>query len=133
MTVQQWATTSHVTHVGEVRRAVVAFAGEHGVPDAVLTDLGIAVSEMVTNAMLHGDAADTLTVAIDVDDDAVTVAVRGAGVGMASPADGSATRMGIVIVAALADDVRVGPTDDGRREVAMTFQRKARPHQASQE
>jgi anti-sigma regulatory factor (Ser/Thr protein kinase) len=133
MSVQQWVTTSDVTHVGEVRRAVLAFIGEHGVPHAVLTDLGIAVSEMVTNAMLHGDGADTLTVAVDVGDDAVTVVVRGAGVGMASPADGPATRMGMVIVAALADDVRVGPTDDGSREVSMTFPRGPRRPQASQE
>ena len=132
MAVQQWVTTSDVTRVGGVRRSVVAFAGEHGVPDAVLTDLGIALSEIVTNAMLHGDAADTLTGAVDVADDAVTVAVRGAGVGMASPADGPATRMGIVIVAALADGVRVGPTDDASREVSMTFQRRARPPEASQ-
>ena len=126
MSVQQWVTTSDVAHVGEVRRELVAFAGEHGVEGAVLTDLALAVAEMVANVALHGDATDEITVDADVRDDWVTVVVRGAGVGLTPHVDGPAIRMGMVIVAALTDDVRVGPTRNGGREVSMTFRRTPR-------
>ena len=123
MTVQRWVTTPESTHVGEMRRAVVAFIGEHGVAGAVLTDLGIAVSEMVTNAVLHGDAADPLTVGVEIGDDVVTIVVRGAGFSLSPDTDGPATRKGMIMAAALADGLRVGPADDGGREVSMTFRR----------
>ncbi|HEX2104596.1 MAG TPA: ATP-binding protein [Solirubrobacteraceae bacterium] len=108
--VQQWVTTSELAHVGHVRRELVAFAREHGVEGAVLTDLALAVGEMVANVALHGDATDKITVDGDIGDDEVTVVVRGAGVGLTPHIDGPAIRMGMVILAALADDVRVGPT-----------------------
>jgi anti-sigma regulatory factor (Ser/Thr protein kinase) len=126
MAVQHWVTPSDVTHVGEIRRALVAFAGEHGVEGAVLTDLALAVAEMVANVALHGNATDALTVDADIRDDKVTVVVSGAGVGLAPNVDGPAIRMGMVIVAALADELRVRPTQEGGREISMTFRRTAR-------
>jgi anti-sigma regulatory factor (Ser/Thr protein kinase) len=126
MSVQRWVTTSDVAHVAGVRRELVAFAGDNGVEGAVLTDLALAVAEMVANVALHGDPTDEITVDADIGDDEVTVVVRGAGVGLTPHVDGPAIRMGMVIVAALADDVRVGPTLDGGREVSMTFRRTAR-------
>jgi anti-sigma regulatory factor (Ser/Thr protein kinase) len=126
MSVQQWVTPSDVTHVGDVRRGLVAFAGEHGVEGAALTDLALAVAEMVANVALHGNATDALTVDADIRDDKMTVVVRGAGVGLTPNVDGPATRMGMVIVAALTDELHVGPTPDGGREVSMTFRRTAR-------
>jgi anti-sigma regulatory factor (Ser/Thr protein kinase) len=126
MAVQHWVTPSDLTHVGELRRGVVAFAGEHGVEGAVLTDLALAVAEMAANVALHGNATDPLTVDADIRDDEVTVVVRGAGVGLTPNVDGPAIRMGMVIAAALTDELHVTPTPDGGREVSMTFQRTAR-------
>jgi len=126
MPVQQWVTTSDVAHVAEVRRELVAFAGQHGVEGAVLTDLALAVGEMVANVALHSGATDRTTVDADIRDDKVTVVVRGAGVGLTPHVDGAAIRLGMVIVAALTEHVRVGPTRDGGREVAMTFRRTPR-------
>jgi len=126
MSVQQWVTPSDVAHVAEVRRRLVAFAREHGVQGAVLTDLALAVAEMVANVALHGNATDAITVDADIRDDKVTVVVRGAGVGLSPNVDGPAIRMGMVIVAALTDELQVTPTLDGGREVSMTFRRTVR-------
>jgi nitrate/nitrite-specific signal transduction histidine kinase len=81
---------------------------------------------MVANVALHGNATDALTVDADVRDDEVTVVVRGAGVGLTPHVDGPAIHIGMVIVAALTDELHVGPTPDGGREVSMTLQRTAR-------
>ena len=115
-----------MAHVGEVRRGLVAFAGEHVVEGAALTDLALAVAEMVANVALHGSATDAMTVDADIRDEKVTVVVRGAGVGLTPNVDGPATRMGMLIVAALTDELHVGPKLDGGREVSMTFRRTAR-------
>jgi anti-sigma regulatory factor (Ser/Thr protein kinase) len=126
MSVQQWVTPSDVAHVGEVRRGLVAFAGEHGVEGAVLTDLALAVAEIVANVALHGSATDAITVDADIRDEKVTVVVRGAGVGLTPNVDGPAVRMGMLIVAALTDELHVVPKLDGGREVSMMFRRNAR-------
>jgi anti-sigma regulatory factor (Ser/Thr protein kinase) len=125
MSVQQWVTPSDVAHVGEVRRGLVAFAGEHGVDGAVLTDLALAVAEIVANVALHGSATDAITVDADIRDEKVTVVVRGAGVGLTPNVDGPAIRMGMLIVAALTDELHVVPKRNGGREVSMTFRRNA--------
>jgi anti-sigma regulatory factor (Ser/Thr protein kinase) len=125
MSVQQWVTPSDVAHVGEVRRGLVAFAGEHGVDGAVLTDLALAVAEIVANVALHGSATDAITVDADIRDEKVTVVVRGAGVGLTPNVDGPAIRMGMLIVAALTDELHVVPKLNGGREVSMTFRRNA--------
>ena len=125
MSVQQWVTPSDVAHVGEVRRGLVAFAGEHGVEGAVLTDLALAVAEIVANVALHGSATDAITVDADIRDEKVTVVVRGAGVGLTPNVDGPAVRMGMLIVAALTDELHVVPKLNGGREVSMTFRRNA--------
>jgi anti-sigma regulatory factor (Ser/Thr protein kinase) len=88
--------------------------------------LALAVAEMVANVALHGNATHEITVHADIGDDEVTVVVCGAGVGLTSNVDGPAIRMGMVIVAALTDELQVTPTLDGGREVSMTFRRTAR-------
>jgi hypothetical protein len=54
----------------------VAFAGERGVEGAVLTDVPLAVAEMVAGVALHGNATNAITVDADIRDDKVTVVVR---------------------------------------------------------
>jgi hypothetical protein len=50
-----------------------------------------------------------------------SVTVRGAGAGLSPELNGAAAHLGMVIVAAVAYDVRVAHTEDGGREVSMTL------------
>jgi anti-sigma regulatory factor (Ser/Thr protein kinase) len=121
--VQRWVTSTDVTHAGAVRRQVVAYAAEHGVADAVLRDLSIAVAELVTNVLRHDTSERDASISIDVREDCVTVTVRGAGARLSPDLNGAAAHRGMVIVAAVAHDVRVAHTEDGGRELSMTLLR----------
>ncbi len=55
--------------VSGLRRAAVEFARVNGVPDALLRDLRLAISEAVTNAVVHAfrhqEQPGTVTVSTD--------------------------------------------------------------------
>jgi anti-sigma regulatory factor (Ser/Thr protein kinase) len=121
VSVQQWQTASDVAHVAAMRRGVVAYAAEHGVRDAVLADVALAVSEVLTNVALHGGAADTVSTTAELVDGDFVVAIRGAGFGLSHDVDGPAVRLGMVIAAALTRNLRVASTDSARRQISMRF------------
>jgi anti-sigma regulatory factor (Ser/Thr protein kinase) len=125
MPVQWWVTPSDAAQVEAVRRLVVAYAAEHGVSGAVLGELTIAVSELVTNVLVPDGRRPSASISVDVRDDRITVVVRGARAGLSPLFDGAAAHRGMVIVAAVAHDLRVDRTADGGCEVSMTLRRDA--------
>jgi GAF domain-containing protein/anti-sigma regulatory factor (Ser/Thr protein kinase) len=96
-------------------RRWVADALSHGPVSAILADAELVVSELVTNAVLH--AGPPITVRVDVDADAVRIAVsdgsRDTPVRALARAD-SMTGRGLSLVAALARDWGVEATPDGK-------------------
>src|SRR5215207_2912767 len=48
-----WTAPANAESVPRLRQAVVDFAYEHGVPEPCLSDIRLAVSEAVTNAVIH--------------------------------------------------------------------------------
>ena len=48
-----WTAPASAESVAQLRQAVVDFAYEHGVPESCLSDIRLAVSEAVSNAVVH--------------------------------------------------------------------------------
>jgi len=121
VSVEHWEAVSDVANVAAIRRGVVAYAAEQGVRDDVLADVALAVSEVLTNVVLHGGAADTVITTAELVDGEFVVAVRGAGFGLSHDVNGPAVRLGMVIAAALAGNLRVASSDRAGRHISMRF------------
>ncbi len=97
----------------------------HGVSASVLADIAISVSELVNNAILHGNKADrnkTVTVSVELADNRATIAVSDQGSGfdpncLPDPiAEENLLKevgRGIFIVESLMDEVDVKTSPDG--------------------
>jgi serine/threonine-protein kinase RsbW len=111
-------------HIAPVRRAVRAYAEEHGAhnPDGV----ALALSEAATNAVLHAyvDAdtpGDVEVVAQRVPDNGLVLAVCDEGRGMHPRADSPGLGLGLALVAANASKLEVEQRPSGGTRVSMTF------------
>jgi anti-sigma regulatory factor (Ser/Thr protein kinase) len=72
--------------VAGARHAVVSFLTDHSVPSAVIDDLELLTSELVTNAVIHPDSSDDHTVHVEVEtSDTVVIAVSNVGPSGAIP------------------------------------------------
>lgn len=96
-------------------RAVVREAVERGRAAVRIEDVALVVSELVTNAVLHGDGDITLDVTVGAD--AVHVAVGDADPGLpapvrAEPADESGR--GLLLVSRIATRWGVRPAETGK-------------------
>ncbi len=113
--------------VPELRTAVVEYAGEHAVDDPPLGDLKVAVSEAVSNAVLHAfrdGEPGTVTVTVDVEParNQVRVVVKDDGAGLAPRPDSPGLGLGLPLISTLAEqvDIRTPPEGVGT-ELCMTF------------
>jgi serine/threonine-protein kinase RsbW len=112
------------TSVPQVRRAVVAFAADHGADEAVAARVALAVTEAVTNVVLHayapGDETGLVHVVADVADDAIEVVVADDGEGF-RPGGSPGLGAGLGIVAESGDDFAIAQRPHGGVEVWMRF------------
>jgi anti-sigma regulatory factor (Ser/Thr protein kinase) len=60
--IRTWSIPALADEVGSVRHAAIEFARAEGVPDRPLEDLRLAISEAVTNAVVHAFAHKTCRV-----------------------------------------------------------------------
>lgn len=93
-----------------LRQSAVQFARANGVRDRLLEDLRLAVSEAVTNAVVHGfrcrEQPGTVTLVIDVKPDEVAeVIVRDDGIGMSRRSDSPGLGLGLALIQSVADQV----------------------------
>jgi serine/threonine-protein kinase RsbW/stage II sporulation protein AB (anti-sigma F factor) len=112
------ATLSHslpatADSVGRLRRAVANFAARHGASDRSLESVNLALSEALTNVVLHAyrDAArpgPVLVVAV-VRDRALVVTIADEGCGMTPRPDSPGLGLGMGLIARLADTFEVTP------------------------
>jgi anti-sigma regulatory factor (Ser/Thr protein kinase) len=97
------------------------------VDEATVIDLQLALSELVTNAVVHG-AGGPITVEVTVAPSTITCAVASDGQSLPEvsswvrPVDGRPSGRGLSIVRAVADAVTVD-VDDDRIVVRCTFER----------
>jgi serine/threonine-protein kinase RsbW/stage II sporulation protein AB (anti-sigma F factor) len=121
-----WSAPASAESVVELRHAVVDFADEHGVPEPCLSDISLAVSEAVTNAVVHAfrNGADGTVIASVSMSDAgwVEVRVTDNGSGMAPRNDSPGIGLGLPLIRHLADQFehRRPPSNTGT-ELWMRF------------
>jgi anti-sigma regulatory factor (Ser/Thr protein kinase) len=106
---------------GVARRELEAFLDPRRIdPMAVL----LAVSEAITNAVVHGYRADdhgSIEVSATQDADGVTVVVSDRGVGMSPNPRSEGLGFGMSVMGAFADSVQVEAVHRGGTKVTMRF------------
>ena len=123
---RRWTLAPDPTEVPRIRREVRQFVVEHdGLEPARHPNLDLAVTEVVTNALLHGyrdGGGDPITVDVHVDGK-VQITVTDTGVGMRPHPGSPGAGLGLAIVMSIADHVEVSPGEAGGTRVRVTFER----------
>src|SRR5689334_4815090 len=106
-----------------VRRAVVDFAELHGI--GISPDIALAVSEAVTNAVLHayrdGRAGDMRVVAC-AESTRLVVVVRDYGCGMSPHPNSPGLGLGLSVIGRLATELSIErPDEGGGTRLRMSF------------
>ena len=121
-----WRLSARPEEVSNLRHRVRAFAEQAGVRAQVLDDLTLAVSEAVTNVVIHAyrdGPPGTIDVTATVSDGHLEVLVRDDGVGMRPRPDSPGLGLGLPLIASLAPDSRVTAHANHGTEVWMRFPR----------
>ena len=111
--VQVWVLPSDVKAASEARRHVANACA--GFPDELVYDARLLVTELVSNAVLHGRGTILLTVAVD--DGVLLAEVHDESPDLPVVRDESAWSehgAGLRLLAALASSWGTGPRDDGQ-------------------
>lgn len=103
--------------MAQIRQAVVDFARANGVTEARAHDVGLAISEAVTNAVVHAYRRHTqpggVHVAATVDRGWMELRVVDDGVGMAPRSDSPGLGLGLPLIYRLADQVELRRRSEG--------------------
>lgn len=121
-----WTVPAVPDTVRELRAHVTAFAAAAGATPALQHDVALAVSETVTNAIVHAYARASepghVRVCCWFADSQLVVEVADDGTGIASRDDSPGVGHGLAMVGALADALEVAPGPHGHgTAVTMTF------------
>ena len=110
-----------------MRGRAVDFARSNGVPDELVPDVRLAISEAVTNAVVHAfrerEHPGTVTVSVTVrPGEMAEVVVRDDGMGMGPRSDSPGLGLGMGLIGTVADQVEHrAPPDGPGFEVWMSF------------
>lgn len=114
-------------NVAVIRHVLGAFAEALRLPDGLVEDLRLAVTEACTNVVRHAyapGAPGTVEISLRPEDDAVTVVVADHGRGIGTSPDTTGPGLGLPLIAAIADDVELQSMPGGGSRVAMSFARQ---------
>ena len=127
MVQRSWSQIAVPSSVPELRTAVCAFADDEGVLDPPLADIRLAVSEAITNAVIHGYRDDSgpgdVEVAATVWSDHVEVVVTDHGGGFAARADSPGAGMGMILIGAVTEHLAILDARPRGTEIKMRFRR----------
>ncbi len=110
--------------VARARRDVAQAAGELGVDPGRLADLLLAVSEAVTNAVLHAyrdRAPGGVRLELRREGDEVRVTVADEGAGMRPRPDSPGLGLGLPLIARLSASLEVATGETGGTRLCMSF------------
>src|SRR4051795_8735441 len=116
-------------NVSVIRHVLGAFAEALHLPDDLVEDLRLAVTEACTNVVRHAypsDHAGPVEISIQPLEEQVTVIVSDHGRGIGTSSDTTGPGLGLPLITAIADDVELQPVPGGGSRVAMTFSRQRR-------
>ena len=114
--------------VPALRSAVAAFARSAGIREPLLSAVKLAVSEAVTNAVLHayvGLRPGPVRVAAWIQDDALVVEVSDDGGGMMPRLDSPGLGVGLPFIADTADALAISSSPRGGTQLRMEFALRA--------
>jgi len=118
-----------------MRHHAAAFAAAAGAPDTMAYAVELAVSELVTNVVLHayvGREPEQVSVRCRSDGGRITVEVADNGVGVAPRDDSPGVGHGLALVGGVADTLEIGPGPGGRGTVVtLSFVGVERPTEPS--
>lgn len=107
--------------VAPARQAVTSLARRAGMDAQDVGDLAIAVSEAITNGVMHARAT-FVDVAAEATDESLTVTITDDGVGMRPRLDSPGLGLGLTLMGRLCARVNVGPGPGGvGTSVRMSF------------
>ena len=121
-----WTLPAESESVPRLRRKAETHCQEMQVDSGTIEAMKVAVSEAVTNAVLHayiGIDRGTVTLSTEVTDQEVLVSVSDAGTGMAPRADSPGLGMGIAVIGHFTKKLDIYPADGGGTVVQMRFAR----------
>jgi anti-sigma regulatory factor (Ser/Thr protein kinase) len=120
-----WVLPAEPSAVGQLRRRAAQFASAVGASAEVTDAIALAVSETVTNVIVHayaGDDPGDVRVRCGVDGERLIVEVADDGVGIGSGGRSAGTGHGLALVGAVAQSLDFEPGPDGRgTAVRMSF------------
>ena len=123
--IRHWSQTAVPEAVRSLRTAVCNFASAAGMEDPPLADARIALSEALTNAVVHGyrdvDAPGAVAVTATVDDGTMWLVVKDDGCGFKPRLDSPGLGLGLPMIAALADSFDILPGTPAGTAIHMTF------------
>jgi anti-sigma regulatory factor (Ser/Thr protein kinase) len=104
---------------------VTDFASQLGAPTTVVDGIRLAVSEAVSNVVVHGYRGvptGPFTVIAEADDGELVVIVHDEGAGLTPRSDSPGAGLGLPLIAEVSESMSVRPGEDGRGTVLrMTF------------
>ena len=111
--------------VPELRSALADFARSAGASPTVLEQIRLAVSEAVTNVVLHAyvgaPAPGPVHIAADVESSSLNVVVADDGRGMVPRLDSPGLGLGLALIAHAAENLDVHDGDPAGTRLRMTF------------
>ena len=92
-------------------------------PEQLLSDVKLAVTEACTNVVIHAypEEEGPMEVRAAVGDGELSVVVRDEGRGVVPRADSPGLGLGLPLIATLTESLELGTGDDDATEVRMTF------------
>lgn len=130
-----WSLPAVPGAVGQMRRRAAAFASAMGATAEMTYAVTVAVSETVTNTVIHayaGREPGPVSVRCAADGDRMVIEVADEGSGVTERADSPGIGHGLAMVGALAHSLEIGPGADGTGTiVTMSFAPAALPSQLS--
>jgi anti-sigma regulatory factor (Ser/Thr protein kinase) len=113
-------------NVAVVRHVLGAFAEALDLPDAVIEDMRLAVTEACTNVVRHayiGDEPGTIDILIRPVGDMLQIVVSDHGRGIGPGPDTAGPGLGLPLIAALAHSVEFDHAPSAGSRLAMSFRR----------
>jgi anti-sigma regulatory factor (Ser/Thr protein kinase) len=121
-----WSALASANNVPQLRQAVVDFAYANEIPESIVEDIRLAISEAVTNAVVHAYSRfarpGSVHVVATVEGNWIELRVRDDGSGFAPRDDSPGLGLGVPLINRLADQVEVRPVPHGDgTELCMRF------------
>jgi anti-sigma regulatory factor (Ser/Thr protein kinase)/PAS domain-containing protein len=119
-----WTLPAEPATVAAIRVGIRDFAAAHGAPERVVADITLAVSELVTNSVMHGyvgRAPGTINAEASAGVEELVIVVSDDGRGMQPRSDSPGLGLGLPLVGQLATTVDLRETPGGGAELCVTF------------